>query len=319
MRHLWSSRYYLPALFILLGAVAFPAWRYYESLGQAHIPDPLSFYTSPFSATSNASRRAYATALYPTSSYLPGALLLGWSLHQHAMLAADVAQHMELLYTPGTLDEREKTWLGEVGWDMREVELIKPPESRKPAKNFQEQYTKLRLFEMEEFDQIFYLDADMLVVRPFPEIWSFPVPLAAARDVRKGFGWLPTINAGTLLLKPNRKLVEHMMEIAPTLRYNAVFAEQGLLQAYWAQAITHLPYVYNGQLGIKRVFPKIWQTVFQNDVKIIHYTGLKPWQWHEEPDMPVERCVWWEMWEKMLDWRRENGLSDLSDMASKPA
>lgn len=39
---------------------------------------------------------------------------------------------------------------------------------------------------LEEYEQIFYMDADMLVVKPFPEIWSFPVPLAATRDVRMG-------------------------------------------------------------------------------------------------------------------------------------
>lgn len=50
--------------------------------------------------------------------------------------------------------------------------------------------------------------------------------------------------------------------------------------------------MYNGQLGIKRVFPKIWES-FKDDVKIIHYTGLKPWQWYEAPDMPVEREIWW--------------------------
>lgn len=82
---------------------------------------------------------------------------------------------------------------------------------------------------LEEFDQVFYMDADTLVHRPFHEIWSYPVPLAAARDVRMGHGWLPSINAGTLLLKPNKRVLEHMLEIAPIYKYNTVFAEQGLL------------------------------------------------------------------------------------------
>jgi len=36
-----------------------------------------------------------------------------------------------------------------------------------------------------EFEQIFYMDADTLAYRAFPEIWSFPVASAASRDVRK--------------------------------------------------------------------------------------------------------------------------------------
>jgi len=306
-----------PAFLVLLAAAVFQGWRYYQSLGEALITDPLSFYSKPFGPSLDPSHRAYATCLY-NEAYVPGALLLGWSLQQHGMLAPNVSQHMVLLHTPGALGDESLRLLGEVGWEPREVELVPPPKGRKPASNFMEQYTKLRLFELEEFDQVFYLDADMLVIKPFTEVWSFPVPLAAARDVRKGFGWLPTINAGSLLLKPNKRLFEHMMEIAPKFKYNAVFAEQGLLQAYWAQALTHLPYIYNGQLGIKRVFPKIWQTVFQNDVKIIHYTGLKPWEWHEESDMPVERALWWETWERMVGDRRASGLSDLGRLARNP-
>lgn len=82
---------------------------------------------------------------------------------------------------------------------------------------------------MEEYDQLLYLDADTLIRQPFPEIWNFPVPLAAGRDVRKGFGWLPTFNAGVLLLKPNRRVLQHMLELAPTHYYETTYAEQGLL------------------------------------------------------------------------------------------
>lgn len=68
---------------------------------------------------------------------------------------------------------------------------------------------------------------------------------------RAGSGWLPTINAGSLLLKPNKKLLAHMLELAPTFRYNAVFAEQALLNAYWARDLTILPYLYNGQVCVR--------------------------------------------------------------------
>ena len=37
-----------------------------------------------------------------------------------------------------------------------------------------------------EYDAVFYMDSDMLVVKPFQEIWSFPAPFASARDVRMG-------------------------------------------------------------------------------------------------------------------------------------
>jgi glycogenin glucosyltransferase len=65
---------------------------------------------------------------------------------------------------------------------------------------------------------------------PSPEIWPFPVPLAAARDVPHGFGWLPTINAGTLLFQPKGGAFEDMMRKAGALRNGTVFAELRLLE-----------------------------------------------------------------------------------------
>lgn len=310
-----SRLVWFTALIIALLSSYF-GYNYYESLGKALETSPLSFYDNPFTPTSDPSRRAYATTLYD-EHYVPGAILLGYSLKKHGMLDSQVAQTMLLLHTPGSLGELSMQLLQEVGWTLRTVNHIPPPIGRPPAHNFMDQYTKLRLFELDDYDMIFYLDADMMVVRPFSEIWSFPVPLAATRDVRMGYGWLPSINAGSLLLKPNRRLLSHMLEIAPTYKYNYVFAEQGLLNAYWARDITILPYIYNGQLGIKRVFPKIWER-FKDDVKIIHYTGLKPWQWYEKPDMPVERELWWREWEEMLEERKAQDLVDISRMGRNP-
>jgi lipopolysaccharide biosynthesis glycosyltransferase len=70
------------------------------------------------------------------------------------------------------------------------------------------------------------------------------------------------------------------------------------------------------KLGVKRVFPKIWEA-FKNDIKIIHYTGLKPWQWHEEPDMPIERELWWRIWEEMEEARSKQGLQTLGNIGRK--
>ncbi|EJD40171.1 nucleotide-diphospho-sugar transferase [Auricularia subglabra TFB-10046 SS5] len=235
------------------------------------------------------------------------------------MLDGDAAKHMLLLFIPGRLSNSSLSLLESAGWTLRPTERVPPPNpDRLPARNFMDTYTKMRLFELEdEFDAIVHLDADMLVVRPFKEIWQFPVPLAAARDVRMGFGWLPTINSGTLLLKPNRRLVKHMLEIAPTFRYDVIFAEQALLDAYWKRDMTILPYIYNGQLGIKRVFPQMWP-LFEQDVRVVHYTGTKPWEWHEKPDMPAERAQWWAAWDKMDRQRIRDGRGTVGALGREP-
>ncbi|KAG8843092.1 hypothetical protein FRC20_004067 [Serendipita sp. 405] len=271
------------------------------------VPSPLSFYTHPFSSSLDPAKRAYATTLY-SESYLPGALLLGYSLRKHGMLNPDVAQHMVLLHIGGRLSDEILQLLQSVGWQTIAVDKIPAPKGKPPAKGYRDQYTKLRLFELEKFDQIFYIDADALVVKPFPEIWSFPVPFAASRDVRaNAVGiWLPTINAGTFLAKPNRRLLENMLEVAPLLDYDSWFAEQALLDKYWLRDLTFYPYIYNGQLDMKRGLPEVWDA-FLPDMRIIHYTGTKPWWCGYSVNEPEERRLWIRDWEEMVAMREMDG------------
>ncbi|KAG8817773.1 hypothetical protein FRC18_000363 [Serendipita sp. 400] len=163
---------------------------------------------------------------------------------------------------------------------------------------------------MEEFEQIFYIDADALVVKPFPEIWSFPTPFAASRDVRKGHGWLSTINAGTFLLKPSQRLLSHMLQVAPYLKYESKFAEQALLNVYWERDITILPYLYNAQLDIKRVSRDAWNSL-KDRMRIIHYTGVKPWQCKGKTDLPTERQIWLDAWRNMMEEKQRSNHPSL--------
>ncbi|KAG8834382.1 hypothetical protein FRB91_001961 [Serendipita sp. 411] len=273
------------------------------------VTSPLSFYENPFAASTDPSRRAYATTLYG-DKYLPGALLLGYSLRKHGMLHPDIAQHMVLLHIPGRLSSESLEMLRSVGWETVEVEKIPIPNGKPPNPSYNDQYTKLRLFELDHFDQIFYIDSDALVVKSFPEIWSFPAPFAACRDIRIGTDtiWLPTINAGTLLAKPNRRLLEHMLKAAPGMVYEHWFAEQGLLNEYWQRDLTFYPYIFNGQLDLKRGFPAIWKE-FRHDMRVIHYTWTKPWECEHKLDQPDERRVWLKEWDEMIEVRSRQGLS----------
>ncbi|KAG9054827.1 hypothetical protein FS842_004046 [Serendipita sp. 407] len=270
---------------------------------------PLAFYDEPFNLSLNASRRAYATTLYD-EGYVPGALLLGHSLRFHGMLKPDVAQHMVLLHLPDRISNESLGLLRETGWETIEVERIPHPKGKAPSLIYIDQYTKLRLFEMEEFEQIFYIDADALVVKPFPEIWSFPTPFAASRDVRKGHGWLSTINAGTFLLKPSQRLLSHMLQVAPYLKYESKFAEQALLNVYWERDITILPYLYNAQLDIKRVSRDAWNSL-KDRMRIIHYTGVKPWQCKGKTDLPTERQIWLDAWRNMMEEKQRSNHPNL--------
>lgn len=108
--------------------------------------NPLSFYshTNPY-AISTPSSRAYATVLY-NEDYVPGALLLGYSLRKHGMMGR--GEKMVLLWLEGRLSNDTVKLLEDVGgWECREVKEIPVPEGRPPFWRFVDAYAKLRLFE----------------------------------------------------------------------------------------------------------------------------------------------------------------------------
>ncbi|KAG8855582.1 hypothetical protein FRB91_001962, partial [Serendipita sp. 411] len=80
---------------------------------------------------------------------------------------------------------------------------------------------------------------------------------------------------------------------------------------YWARDLTFYPYIYNGQLDMKRGLPEVWKA-FRPDMRIIHYTGTKPWWCGYDVDQPEERRVWIRDWEEMVAMRakEDNPLPD---------
>lgn len=58
----------------------------------------------------------------------------------------------------------------EVGWQPRPVKRIPPPGY--VLKNFKDQFTKLRIWELEEFERVVYMDSDMLVMGDINELFD---------------------------------------------------------------------------------------------------------------------------------------------------
>ncbi|OUM58210.1 glycosyltransferase family 8 protein [Piromyces sp. E2] len=111
-------------------------------------------------------------------------------------------------------------------------------------------YTKLRMFEMTEYETIVYLDADLYLKKNIDELFDI------ARDVRNKtgrndfFGAVTDgsikvnyhnrerkgmLNAGLMILTPEVAVYNDLIELAPQKKlYNAGFMEQGLLSYYYS-------------------------------------------------------------------------------------
>ncbi|KAH9916982.1 nucleotide-diphospho-sugar transferase [Epithele typhae] len=159
------------------------------------------------------------------------------------------------------------------------VERVAPPDARDVYYHFVDQYTKLRLWELDArlgARAVVYLDADTLAFRNFDELFALPFELAATPDVfTTAAGFSLRFNAGVLFLRPSSERFRQFMRLAAVTDYPRHEAEQGLLNALYEESVARLPYAYNANLAIKARAPAMWAGM-RDEVRVVHYTLVKP-------------------------------------------
>ena len=220
------------------------------------------------------------TTLY-TESYINGVLTLA-----HTLRAVNTTSRFILLYIPGRLSPSALCRLSSVGWELRQVPRIEPPDNgRGVFHRFLDQYTKLHIWGLDSIGikSAVYLDGDTIALRNFDELWDLPFNFAAVPDMygdKRGFTL--SFNAGVLFLRPSTDTLNDMLLKIGTADYSHKDAEQGFLNHYFGQQVVRLPYVYNGNLAIKRLNPSFWEGM-RKELRIVHYTLVKPF-----PELPSE-------------------------------
>lgn len=112
-------------------------------------------------------------------------------------------------------------------------------------------YTKLRIWELEEYDRVLLLDADQMLVQPIHEIWDDPASvnltaggLAAVSDNRGANHKIPSsthgyLNGGLLLARPSK------VRFGQLLAIDASNFDTGLME----QALLNYAYRWNGPMA----------------------------------------------------------------------
>lgn len=119
-------------------------------------------------------KRAWVTLLTRTS-YLAGAVLLAHSLQKHKS-----KYPLLILYTD-TLPQSCLTTLPKeaslTNSYLQPVEALMPKKQRNLiAARFADTWTKLRVFQLFEYERLVFLDADMMVFRNMDELFDVPLP-----------------------------------------------------------------------------------------------------------------------------------------------
>lgn len=156
-------------------------------------------------------------------------------------------------------------------------------ESEKKPSWESSEMTKLHIWNLTEYEQVFYIDADCMIVGSIEHMFkeTEDVDFAAAPDVFPP----DRFNAGVMIIKPSAERFADLCQALHTLpSYDG--GDTGFLNEYFGDwysgcAASRLPYAYNCQRILywftheKR--PGYWDSI--RDKKIIHFSSSpKPWE-----------------------------------------
>jgi alpha-N-acetylglucosamine transferase len=247
---------------------------------------------------------AYVTTLCNGAGYVPGVEALGRSL------ARTDTPHDKLLLVTDDVPLTAVHALCRDGWRAHKVDPIENPNPTTDQffARFANTFTKLRAFELEEFDKLVLLDADTIALQNIDDLFERP-GVSAAPD----FLLPDRFNSGVLVIEPKKELFARMMEqLFTSASYDG--GDQGFLNTFFPDWYngpgTHrLPAGYNLHQFIfqfLRAHPALMSQL-EREAKVIHYTVQKPWL--STSTLAGGSEAWWDMYfdahpEQATGWRR---------------
>lgn len=257
---------------------------------------------------------AYVTMICGGDAYVPGIEALGRSLVETQTSAPRV-----VMVTPEVPTEATSK-LAAQGWEIREVAPIPNPhrDDELLFRRFGASFTKLRAFDLCEYERIVFLDADTIVLRNIDDLFQRP-GFAAAPD----FFMPDRFNSGVMVVEPSHALFERLQAALSTSpSYDG--GDQGFLNSFWpdwwSMPVAHrLTSGYNMHHFVFQFMmghPSLRAQCLA-DIRVLHYTLQKPWMqftvmggakhwWDKYYEVHPERDdAWHRRLHELQDWTFE--------------
>ncbi|HMB45301.1 MAG TPA: glycosyltransferase family 8 protein [Candidatus Methanoperedens sp.] len=241
-------------------------------------------------------KRTYVTLLV-SDGYLPGILVLAYSLRvvgsRYPFLVIATPNISQTVFA--ALDKQDVKY--KIVEPITYTFLVRPLSLRdsslgrvpKIDSRFLMTYTKLRIWELVEFDKMVFIDGDMLVCSNIDDLFDKQVWSAvnAGGELLAFRHWVD-LNSGLMVIEPDKALFSDMMGKINMLHFKD-YGDQGFLHTYFPEwpkrKELHLPHGYNMAVGHIDSYVKElgygWpysSASEEKKVKALHYWGKdKPW------------------------------------------
>ncbi|KAL3834048.1 hypothetical protein ACJIZ3_008784 [Penstemon smallii] len=230
------------------------------------------------------SEEAYVTLLYG-DEFLLGVRVLGKSIRDTGS-----TKDMVALVSDGVSGYAKKLLQAD-GWIVKTISLLENPNHVRPSR-FWGVYTKLKIFNMTNYQKVVYLDADTIVVKNIDDLFKCRKFCANLKHSER-------LNSGVMVVEPSEDVFKDMMTKVTTM-YSYTGGDQGFLNSYFPDfasarifdpnaspeklksslpQMERLSTLYNADVGLYMLANK-WM-VAEEELRVIHYTlgPLKPWDW----------------------------------------
>jgi alpha-N-acetylglucosamine transferase len=176
---------------------------------------------------------------------------------------------------------------------------------RKPAFHTPlDNFAKLRLWEMEQYDRVVFLDADTLVLRNIDKLFGYP-EFCAAPNVYESLSDFRRMNSGVFVAKPSNGTFASMLEKLDQPDAFWQRTDQTFLQSYFPD--WHgLPVTFNTLQYVWFALPDLWDWA---SISVVHYQYEKPWEVDHPKADKLRPLI--ELW---LAYRSGENIPDLSTL-----
>ncbi|KAI5819837.1 nucleotide-diphospho-sugar transferase [Pyronema omphalodes] len=269
-------------------------------------------------------------------SYLPGVILLGYSLRK-----VDSKYPLVAAVTPSLPDDCRQALI-DCGIKIKEIAPLQPKDKVKVvAERFEDTWSKLAVFGFEGYQRAILIDADMLLLKNMDHLMNLPIPddwIAANhacvcnldRDSWAPEDWReencaytpmvhpdalenPTqvtpssirthtlLNSGLVVFTPSKVVLNQMREFLATsqLVKDFSFPDQDFLAHFYKGRWMPIGWQYNAIKTARYWHPKMWN---DDAVVNVHYICDKPWKVGKKRGTDDEVThTWW--WDHFDEWR----------------